>query len=105
MTDIWLPLVIYDNTDQKEMTRLGMDWEWKTTVAVTKEEENPRRSGIEEIDEVEYFQGSKNRITLNQTYTWQFQCKYELQRYPFDSQVTLFFIIHYACHELRFSIF
>ena len=24
---------------------------------------------------------------MNQTYTWEFQCKYELQRYPFDTQV------------------
>ena len=25
---IWLPLIVYDNTDQKEVTRLVMDWEW-----------------------------------------------------------------------------
>ena len=24
---------------------------------------------------------------MNQTYTWEFQCKYELQSYPFDTQV------------------
>ena len=24
---------------------------------------------------------------MNQTYTWEFQCKYELQHYPFDTQV------------------
>ena len=85
--NIWLPLVVYDNTDQKEVTRLGMDWEWITTVAVTREEESPERSRIEVVDEVEYFQGSKNRLTMNQTYTWEFQCQYELQRYPFDTQV------------------
>ena len=87
MDDIWLPLVVYDNTDQKEVTRLGMDWEWITVVAVTREEENPKRSGIDEIDEVENFQGGKNRLTMNQTYTWEFQCQYELQHYPFDTQV------------------
>ena len=87
MERIWLPLVVYDNTDQKEMTRLGMDWEWITTVAVTREEENPRKSGLDEIHETEYFQGAKNRLTMNQTYTWEFQCKYKLQRYPFDTQV------------------
>ena len=26
---------MYDNTDQKEVTRLGMDWEWATEVTVT----------------------------------------------------------------------
>ena len=24
---------------------------------------------------------------MNQTYTWEFQCQYELQHYPFDTQV------------------
>ena len=64
-----------------------MDWEWIATVAVTREEENPERSGIYEIDEVELFKGAKNRLTMNQTYTWEFQCQYVLQRYPFDTQV------------------
>merc|ERR1712223_53703 len=27
---IWLPLIVYDNTDQKEITRLGVEWEWTT---------------------------------------------------------------------------
>ena len=86
MTNIWLPLVVYDNTDQKEVTRLGVDWEWVTTVAVTREEK-PRKSGLDEIDEVEYFEGAKNWLTMNQTYTHEFQCQYKLQRYPFDTQV------------------
>ena len=84
---IWLPLIIFDNTDQKEVTRLGMDWEWATDVTVTREQEKPDRSGIEEVDEAEIFEGAENRLTMYQTYTWEFQCKYELQRYPFDTQV------------------
>ena len=84
---IWRPLIVYDNTDQKEVTRLGMDWEWATDVTVTREQEKPERSGIEEVDEAEIFEGAGNRLTMNQTYTWEFQCKYELQRYPFDTQV------------------
>ena len=87
MDSIWLPLVVYDNTDQKEVTRMGMDWEWITTVAVTREEEEPEKSGLDEILETEIFQGGRNKLTMNQTYTWEFQCKYELQRYPFDTQV------------------
>ena len=87
MASIWLPLVVYDNTDQKEVTRMGMDWEWITTVAVTREEEEPEKSGLDEILETEIFQGGRNKLTMNQTYTWEFQCKYELQRYPFDTQV------------------
>ena len=84
---IWLPLIVYDNTDQKEVTRLGMDWEWATRVTVTREG-NFARSGIEEVDEAEIFEGAENRLTMKQTYTWEFQCKYQLQKYPFDTQVT-----------------
>ena len=45
------------------------------------------------MDEVEIFEGAENRLTMNQTYTWEFQCKYELQRYPFDTQVKDYFDI------------
>ena len=74
------------NTDHKEVTRLGMDWEWATDVTVTREG-NFTRSVVQEIDEAEIFEGAENSLTMNQTYTWEFQCKYELQRYPFDAQV------------------
>ena len=83
---IWLPLIVYDNTDQKMVTRLGVGWEWVTRVTVTREA-NFFRSGIEELDEAEIFEGAENRLTMNQTYTREFQCKYKLQRYPFDTQV------------------
>ena len=83
---IWLPLIVYDNTDQKEVTRLGENWEWVTRVTVTREG-NFTRLPIEVLDEIEIFKGDENRLTMNQTYTWEFQCKYELQRYPFDTQV------------------
>ena len=83
---IWLPLIVYDNTDQKEVTRLGMDWEWATRLTVAREGDFIR-SGLEEVDEVEIFKGAENSLTMNQTYTWEFQCKYQLQRYPFDTQV------------------
>ena len=55
-------------------------------VTVTREG-NFTRPGIEEVDEAEIFEGAENRLTMYQTYTWEFQCKYELQRYPFDTQV------------------
>ena len=84
---IWLPLIVYDNTDQKETTRLGVDWEWVTRVTVTREG-NFTRSTDEEVDEAEIFEGAENRLTMKQTYTWEFQCQYKLQRYPFDTQVT-----------------
>ena len=85
---IWLPLIVYDNTDQKRMTRLGMDWEWVTMVTVSRDlANNFSRSGLDQVDEAEIFEGAEHKLTMEQMYTWEFQCKYQLQRYPFDTQV------------------
>ena len=86
---LWLPEVIYENTDQKESTRLGDSWEWKTSIVVKREEEKGVMSGPEFVDETEVFSGSKNSLVMNQSYTHTFQCNYELSRYPFDTQVDL----------------
>jgi hypothetical protein len=56
-------------------------------VTITREEEVPERSGREVVDEIEIFQGKNNTLTMYQTYAHQFQCKYHLHRYPFDTQV------------------
>ena len=87
---LWLPLVIYENTDQKESTRLGMDWEWVTRVSVVREGNFTRSDEYDyEVDEAEIFEGAENTLTMAQTYTWEFQCQYKLQHYPFDTQVQL----------------
>ena len=44
------------------------------------------RSGVDEVDEREIFEGSENALTMNQTYTHEFQCNFDLRRYPFDRQ-------------------
>ena len=102
---IWLPLIVYDNTDQKEVTRLGESWEWATRVTVSREG-NFTRSSLSELDEAEIFEGAKNRLTMYQTYTWEFQCKYELQRYPFDTQVneTILSLAHLAFQECKIKM-
>ena len=41
---IWLPLVVYDNTDQKETTRLGWTAEWSTSVTVAREGDFKRQA-------------------------------------------------------------
>ena len=83
---LWLPLVIYLNTDQQETTRLGCCVEWSTNVNV-KREGNFRRSGYEVLDETELFKGGENSLIMTQSYTHEFQCVYKLERYPFDTQV------------------
>ena len=84
---LWLPKVIYENTDQKESTRLGTNWEWETRVVVRREQQEGTMSGLELIDETEIFEGSENSLVMNQTYTHTFQCNYQLSYYPFDTQV------------------
>ena len=88
---LWLPLVVYINTDQQETTRLGENWEWSTNVLV-KREGKFQRSGYEVLDEIEIFKGDENSLSMVQSYTHEFQCVYQLENYPFDTQVqkTLF---------------
>ena len=43
MKMVWLPVLIYANTDQKETTRLGMGWEWSTRVVVSRDGEFTRQ--------------------------------------------------------------
>ena len=85
---LWLPRIVYANTDQKDTTRLGMEWEWVTQVSVVKEGDFTR-SGLDEVDEAEIFEGAENTLTMIQTYTEEFQCQYMLQRYPFDTQAKM----------------
>ena len=85
---LWLPLLIYTNTDQQETTRLGENWEWSTYVSVRREG-NFTRSGYEMVDETEIFKGEENTLIMTQSYTHEFQCIYHLGRYPFDTQVII----------------
>ena len=89
--NVWLPKVVYENTDQKVTTRLGEigNGEWETKVVVVREEGNGTRSGLRTLDETMIFKGSLNSLIMSQTYTHTFQCVYELSAYPFDTQVVL----------------
>ena len=88
ISKLWLPLVMYDNTDQKQSTRLGEygNGEWITRLTVAREG-NFTRSDFDQADEAEIFEGKENTLKMTQTYTHEFQCKYKLQQYPFDTQV------------------
>ena len=67
---------------------------YSSTITVSREGDFSR-SGPEEADETEVFQGEENTLTMNQTYSKEFQCLYMLQRYPFDTQVI--FSFHHHC--------
>ena len=86
--------MIYENTDQKQTTRVGSNWEWETRVIVRREEEHGSISGPESVDETDIFSGFENNLIMNQTYTHTFQCSYQLSFYPFDTQVNTNFPIY-----------
>ena len=87
---LWLPYVIYANTDMKEAVQLQEGL--KTTIVVTRKGNftviDDFIDAFSVIDETEIFEGRDNPIALYQTYTKRFQCKYNLQRYPFDTQAS-----------------
>ena len=88
MGRLWLPRIIYENTDDKESTRLGREWEWETNVLVERIG-NPTMSTYLDgsLDETQIFKGVENVLQMSQTYTHEFQCVYQLSDYPFDTQV------------------
>ena len=92
---LWLPLVIYWNTDQDETTRLGENWEWKTNVLVHREGK-PKSNELTDVDEAEIFQGSENSLIMEQTYTHAFQCVFKLSKYTFDTQVSTYTVLKFG---------
>ena len=48
----------------------------------------PTRNGYEMLDEAYVFKGEENSLVMTQSYTHEFQCVYQLEKYPFDTQVT-----------------
>ena len=48
-------------------------------------------SDQDNVEEINIFEGEFNRITFEQVYTKTFKCTYQLQLYPFDTQVRIMF--------------
>ena len=69
MTNLWLPYVIYDNTDYKETTSFA-EWKWRTDLMVNRtytpweSEDDFIRSGLEEVAETEIVDGATNTLVM-----------------------------------------
>ena len=50
-------------------------------------EGNFTESGLDVMEEINIFEGAENRITFQQVYSKTLKCVYQLQLYPFDTQV------------------
>ena len=79
---LWIPFVVFANTENQESTK-GDD---ETQVTITREG-NFIESSIDVLEEINIFEGAENRITFQQVYAEAFKCVYQLQLYPFDTQV------------------
>ena len=85
---IWKPRIIYKNTDNYESTTTGDGNRGIFTTITVLREGNFTRSSDDIPDEIEFFKGNENTLTMTQTYTKHFHCEYNLKYFPFDTQVT-----------------
>ena len=80
---LWIPYIIFENTDNDEAVSIvGI----KSEVSISRQG-SFRRSEPEVVDEIEFFEGKENQITMNQTHSKEFHCTYLLHFFPFDTQV------------------
>ena len=79
---LWIPFVVFSNTQKQESTKGGDD----TEVTITREG-NFSESSVYVMEEINIFEGVDNRITFQQVYDKELKCVYQLQLYPFDTQV------------------
>ena len=80
---LWIPNIVYRNNKDNDDTLTALE---KSKLKI-KRMGNFSRSSLDILDEVEIFQGSENPISMTQSYTKPFKCKYELRYFPFDTQV------------------
>ena len=81
---LWIPFVLFENTENNDATKDDDD----TEVTITREG-NFTASSPDILEEINIFTGKDNRITFQQVYSKTFKCEYQLQLYPFDTQVLI----------------
>ena len=80
---LWIPKIVYSNTKENENIK-----EKLTEVSVTvKRESGFYIGGMDIVDETHIFEGRDNHLNLYLDYTNFFICKFELVKFPFDTQV------------------
>ena len=82
---LWVPVVIFVNTEMKTETEMDK----KSRIVVVKKG-NYRLSPVEDMEEVAYYKGSENPLRYWRDFFLRFKCVFDLQYYPFDSQVCTF---------------
>ena len=106
---LWIPFLVFDNTEKNEATKVHKLSNFEciictyipidiplyisyaqgtedTELTLTREGDYIVSSD-DNVEEINIFEGQFNRITFEQVYTKTFKCTYQLQLYPFDTQV------------------
>ena len=80
----WIPAVIFNNHESRE--RVVMDD--NTDLFIVKEGKGHENS-LGDIDNAELFLGEENPFDYKRSYSFDLECSFNLQSYPFDSQQCL----------------
>ena len=83
ISGMWIPKLIFRNNKDNDNTRSSLE---QSNFRITRKG-NFSRSGLDVVDEIEIFKGGENPLTMIQSYTKGFKCKYYLLVFPFDTQV------------------
>ena len=83
-SEIWIPSIIFQNDILSEEALLGSTIYVKRKGPFTRNEDNS-------LDEIEYFKGNENPISMNQRHSRTFKCIFDLTYFPFDTQVNYLF--------------
>ena len=75
---IWTPKVVFINTENYETT--------KPDNRSTIDKKSNYEVDESDLHEIAYFSGSENPITYSRIFSLDFQCQFELERFPFDTQ-------------------
>ena len=82
-SQLWIPNLIYRNNKDNDDILSG----FANSELKIERIGNFTRSDFQSVDEIEIFMGKDNPLKLIQSYTKVFKCKYNLEAFPFDTQV------------------
>lgn len=93
---VWIPPLVFNNTYENIMVRNE-----ENSILFIKKRGNHTNAPLTSINEDFYYKGSENILALTIEYDLTFQCEFQLQGYPFDTQVCMIEVntifIHIYC--------
>ena len=83
---VWSPKIIFSNTKESVNIQDGLD----QAIMHVARKGNSTPSGRDKMDETDIFKGKENPLHLHVEHTNFYRCKFQLQFFPFDTQVFIF---------------